>query len=139
MATDVLSKIFLFLFICVLGKDSDAELQGLLMELTQTKTKENLSLLDDDDKVRLWQDGQTIDSNSEVKTSNPQQRNDTENSGKTQPELESESGAESQARPQETPKKTKKKKAKSKKAESLDMLRNGQEGKFVEVVWRQRV
>lgn len=131
-------KIFKVLFVCVLGKESDAELQGLLVEMTQTKTKENLSLVDDDDKVRLWQDSQTINSNSEVKTSNSQQRNDTENSDEDQPGLESGPGAESQARPQETSKKTKRKKAKSKKAESLDMLHNGQEGKLVEVVGRQR-
>lgn len=106
--------------------------------MTQTKTKENLSLVDDDDKVRLWQDSQTIVSNSEVKTSNSQQRNDTENSDENQPGLESGPGAESQARPQETSKKTKRKKAKSKKAESLGMLCNGQEGKLVEVVGRQR-
>ena len=128
---------FLFLFACVLGKESVAEVQGLLMEFTQTKTKENLSLVDDN-KVRLWQDSQTMDSNSEVKTSNPQQRNDTENSDKTQSGLESEPAAESQTRPQETSKKTKRKKAKSKKAESLDMLRNGQKGKLVEVVGRRR-
>ena len=108
------------------------------MELTQTKTKENLSLVNDDDKIRLWQDSQTIDSNSEVTTSNSQQRNDNENSDEHQPGLESEPGAEAQARPQETSKKTKKKKAKSKKADSLDMLRNGQEGELVEVVGRQR-
>ena len=126
-----MSKIFVFLFVCVLGKDSNAELQDLLLELTQTKTKENLSLINDDDKVGLWQDSQTIDSSSEIKTSNSQQRNDTENSDEHQPGLESEPGAEAQVRPQETSKKTKKKKAKSKKAESLDMLRNGQEGKLV--------
>ena len=129
-------KIFIVLFVCVLGKESDAELQGLLVEMTQTKTKENLSLIDDNDKVRLWQDSQTINSNSEVKTSNSQQRNDTENSDEDQPGLESGPGAESQARPQETSKKTKRKKAKSKKAESLDMLRNGQ-GKLVKFVVRQ--
>ena len=95
-------------------------------------------MVNDDDKVRLWQDSQTIDSNSEVTTSNSQQRNDNENSDEHQPGLESEPGAEAQARPQETSKKTKKKKAKSKKTESLDMLRNGQEGELVEVVGRQR-
>lgn len=121
-------KTFIVLVVFVLGKESDAELQGLLVEMTQTKTKENLSLVNDDDKVRLWQDSQT----SEVKTSNSQQRNDTENSDEDQPGLESGPGAESQARPQETSKKTKRKKAKSKKAESLDMLHNGQEGKLVE-------
>lgn len=97
------------------------------MELTQTKTKENL--VNDDDKVRLWQNSQTINSNCEAIT---QQRNDTENSNEHQPGLESEPGTESQARPQETSKKTKRKKAKSKKAELGDMLHNGQKGRLVE-------
>ena len=52
---------------CVIGKASDAKLQGLLVELSQTKTKDNLSSAKDGDKVRLWQDSQTIDSTSEVK------------------------------------------------------------------------
>lgn len=127
-----MSKIFLFLFGCTLGKDSDAELQSLLKELTQTKRKENLSLVNDDDKVRLWQNSQTTISNSEGKEHNTQQRNDTENSDEHQPGLESEPGTESQARPQETSKKTKRKKAKSKKAELGDMLHNGQKGRLVE-------
>ena len=126
------SKIFPFLFVCVLGKDSDAELKGLLMELTQTKTKENLPSVDDDDKVRLWQDSRTVDSNSEGKKNNSQQGNDTENSGEHQPGLESEPGAESEVRPQETSKKAKRKKAKNKKVELGDILCNGQEGKLVE-------
>ena len=102
------------------------------MELTQRKTKENLPSVDDDDKVRLWQDSQTIDSNSEGKKNNSQQRNGNENCDEHQPGLESEPGAESEVRPQDTSKKTKKKKAKNKKAELGDMLRNGQEGKLVE-------
>ena len=102
------------------------------MELTQTKTKEKLPLVNDDDKVRVWQDSQTIDSSSERKKNNSQEQNGTENSNEHQPVLESEPGTtESQARPQETSKKTKRKKAKSKKAELGDMFRNGQEGEFV--------
>lgn len=94
-------------------------------------TKENLSLVNDDDKVRLWQDSQTISSSSERKKDNSQERNGTENTDEHQPGLESGPGTESQARPQETSKKTKRKKAKSKKAELGDMLRNGQEGELV--------
>jgi len=121
----------------LLGKDSDAELQGLLKELTQTKTKENLSLVNDDDKVRLWQNSQTTISNSEGKEHNTQQRNDTENSDEHQPGLESEPGTESQARPQETSKKTKRKKAKSKKAELGDMLHNGQKVSSEQLLWNR--
>ena len=116
---------------CVIGNDSDAKLQGLLVELSQTKTKDNLSSVNDDDKVRFWQDSQTIDSTSEVKLNNSQERNDTENRDELKPASESELVVELQARPQETSKKTKRKKAKNKKAESLDMLHHGQEGKLV--------
>ena len=113
----------------MIGQESDAGLQGLLMEL---KTTDNSPLVDEDDKVRLWQDCQTIDSSSEAKKNNSQQRNDTENSDEHKPGLKSEPDVQLQARPQETSKKTKRKKAKSKKAESVDMSRNGQEGKLVE-------
>lgn len=116
---------------CVIGKDSDAKLQGLLMELSQTKTKDNLSSVNDNDIVRLWQDSQTVDGTSEVKQNNSQERNDTENSDEQKPGSESKLAIEPQTRPQETSKKTKRKKAKNKKAQSLDMLRHGQEGKLV--------
>ena len=117
---------------CVIGKDSDAKLQGLLVELSQTKTKDNLCSAKDGDKVRLWQDSQTIDSTSEVKQNNSQERNNTENNDELKPASESELVVEPQARPQETSKKTKRKKAKNKKAESLDILRYGQEGELVD-------
>lgn len=120
------------LCMCVIGKESNAKLQGLLVELSQTKTKDNLSSVNDDDKVRLWQDSQTMDSNSEVKQNYSQKINDTENSDELKPASESELVVEPQARPQEKSKKTKRKKAKNKKAESLDMLRHGQEGELVD-------
>lgn len=120
------------LCMCVIGKESNAKLQGLLVELSRTKTKDNLSSVNDDDKVRLWQDSQTMDSNSEIKQNYSQKRNDTENSDELKPASESELVVEPQARPQEKSKKTKRKKAKNKKAESLDMLRHGQEGELVD-------
>lgn len=106
----------------MIGKDSDAELQGLLMELQQTKPTENLPSVDNDNKIRSWQNSQSIDSNSEVKKNTLRERNEIENSDEDQP------GKESERRPQETSKKTKRKKTKNKKAESVDMLRNDEEG-----------
>ena len=92
------------------------------MELTQTKATENLPSVDEDDKIRLWQDSQHIDINSEVKKKDDLQerRVSNENGDEDLPD------AESKAKPQETSKKTKKKKAKNKKA--VDMLQNGEGG-----------
>ncbi|XP_078375747.1 LOW QUALITY PROTEIN: tRNA endonuclease ANKZF1-like [Oculina patagonica] len=115
----------------LLGKDSDAELQGLLMELTQTKPTENLPSVDDDDKIRLWQETQTVDSNSEITKNDSQEIVSTENGDKDQLSIES------KTRPQETSKKTKKKKAKNKKSESVEMLRNGEEVSPEQHLWNR--
>ncbi|KAJ7380056.1 Ankyrin repeat and zinc finger domain-containing protein 1 [Desmophyllum pertusum] len=89
------------------------------------KSNRNLPSVDEDDKIRLWQDSQHIDINSEVKKKDDLQERhvSNENGDEDLPD------AESKAKPQETSKKTKKKKAKNKKA--VDMLQNG-EGALVE-------
>ena len=81
-------------------------------------------MVDDGDKIQLWQETHTVDStcNSEMKENHSQEVVSTENGDEDQP------GPESNAKPQETPKKAKKKKAKSKKTDSVDMLRNGEGG-----------
>ena len=110
------------LFLFVIGKDSDAELQDLLVELTQSKPSK--PSVDDGDKIRLWQETQSIDGESEIK------KNDSHEMHLASSEKsdEGQTGTESKTRPQESSKKTKKKKAKNKKNESVDMLRNGEEG-----------
>ena len=119
-----IQSISLFLF-SVIGKDSDAELQDLLMELTETKPSKPSV----DDKIRLWQETQTVDGDSEIKKNDSHEKHlvSTENGDEDQP------GTESKTRPQEPSKKTKKKKAKNKKNESADMLRNGEEGLLIEM------
>lgn len=89
------------------------------MDLTQRKPTENVPSLDDGDKIELWQQTNTVDSNSEMKENDSQEVVSNENGDKDQP------GTKSNAKPQETLKKVKKKKAKTKKTDSVDMLRNG--------------
>ena len=92
------------------------------MDLTQSKPTQNLPSVDDGDKIQLWQETSTVDSNSEMKENHSQEVVSTENGDEHQP------GTESNAKPQETPKKAKKKKAKNKKTDSANMLRNGEGG-----------
>ena len=108
------------LLLVIIGKDSDVELQNLLMNLTYNKAKENVPAVDDGDKIRSWQASQAVASDNEAAI-DPQERNiSLERSDKGQPD----SGSTTKV--QEAPKKTKKKKAKNIKKESVDGLQNAE-------------
>ena len=94
------------ILLVIIGKDSDVELQDLLMNLTHNKAKENVPAVDDGDKIRSWQASQAVASDNEVAIGQP-------DSGST-------------TKVQEAPKKTKKKKAKNIKKESVDGLQNAE-------------
>ncbi|XP_022807827.1 ankyrin repeat and zinc finger domain-containing protein 1-like [Stylophora pistillata] len=104
----------------LLGKDSDADLQDVLKNLTLDKPKEKLPEVNGDDKIRSWQASQMVVSNDEV-TIDPQERIILpEHSDKGPP------GLGSTTKLQEASKKTKKKKAKVIKKESIDGLQNAE-------------
>lgn len=104
----------------LLGKDSDADLQDVLKNLTLDKPKEKLPEVNGDDKIRSWQASQMVVSNDEV-TIDPQERIILpEHSDKGPP------GLGSTTKLQEASKKTKKKKAKVIKKEFIDGLQNAE-------------
>lgn len=104
----------------LLGKDSDVELQDLLMNLTHNKAKENVPAVDDGDKIRSWQASQAVASDNEVAIDSQERNISLERSDEGQPD----SGSTTKV--QEAPKKTKKKKAKNIKKESIDGLQNAE-------------
>lgn len=104
----------------LLGKDSDVELQDLLMNLTHNKAKENVPAVDAGDKIRSWQACQAAASDNEVAIDSQERNISLERSDEGQPD----SGSTTKV--QEAPKKTKKKKAKNIKKESVDGLQNAE-------------
>lgn len=103
-----------FVFVFVSGKDSDAELQGLLTQLTQTKTAENLPTAEED-KIRSWQASQITDQSRNEKT------NSRGNDDRDEVDMVY------AAKPEENSKKTKKKKAKNKRSVECES-QNGEKG-----------
>ena len=108
------------ILLVIIGKDSDVELQDLLMNLTHNKAKENVPAVDDGDKIRSWQASQAVASDNEVAIDSQERNISLERSDEGQPD----SGSTTKV--QEAPKKTKKKKAKNIKKESVDGLQNAE-------------
>ena len=108
------------LLLVIIGKDSDVELQDLLVNLTHNKAKENVPAVDDGDKIRSWQASQAVASDNEVAIDSQERNISLERSDEGQLD----SGSTTKV--QEAPKKTKKKKAKNIKKESVDGLQNAE-------------